>query len=375
MTIETGTGAVDTLNQLIGKLQELRRRLVEEAREDLAADPKSAAEIHAYIAEAERAVYALRHLNPEPGHEDGGTLALTGLGEHRLTRLEGLAPPQPLPAYDDHISRERLGAVADLYYVHQFERLGVFRAVEALQRQFRTGALRLADGPGALALYQFDRKRVLRYTHADRETAYARVFGAPCEDVAIAANAAFPHLLARFIRAAHRLLAETGPAEDPSRLGLMDAPVSLETVRRAALDLRHNLKQVSYGNVAVLRSEVMVLLRDAFDIFEAEDIRDALGANSAWEVLESTLADLTPGPRAIAPQARVAASGREILRWLAEDYVLTKDPVTGRALLETLAQPAEDWLTGSESVTFAERAETASRKVVALRPVHKTGKD
>ena len=36
---------------------------------------------------------------------------------------------------------------------------------------------RLSSGPGAFALYQFDRREVLRYTQRDRMTAYRRAFG------------------------------------------------------------------------------------------------------------------------------------------------------------------------------------------------------
>jgi len=37
-------------------------------------------------------------------------------------------------------------------------------------------SVRLSGGPGAFALYQFDRREVLRYTMRDRLNAYRRIF-------------------------------------------------------------------------------------------------------------------------------------------------------------------------------------------------------
>ena len=49
--------------------------------------------------------------------------------------------------------------------------------VQKLQELFRAGTVRLSGGPGAFALYQFDRREVLRYTARDRINAYRRVLG------------------------------------------------------------------------------------------------------------------------------------------------------------------------------------------------------
>ena len=53
----------------------------------------------------------------------------------------------------------------------------MFRAVQKLQELFRAGAVYLSSGSGAYALYQFDRREVLRYTGRDRLAAYRRAFG------------------------------------------------------------------------------------------------------------------------------------------------------------------------------------------------------
>ena len=87
-------------------------------------------------------------------------------GRHGLRRRR--ASRQGVEPYDETITSERIIAVGDLYYLYQHEKIGVFRVVQKLQELFRAGAVRLSGGPGAFALYQFDRREVLRYTMRDR---------------------------------------------------------------------------------------------------------------------------------------------------------------------------------------------------------------
>src|SRR5713226_6938615 len=82
--------------------------------------------------------------------------------------------PPGIVAYDDTITSERIIAVGDMYYLWQHEKIGVFRVVQKLQELFKAGTVRLSGGPGAFALYQFDRRDVLRYTRNDRLSAYKR---------------------------------------------------------------------------------------------------------------------------------------------------------------------------------------------------------
>src|SRR5208283_866854 len=120
------------------------------------------------------AVDADANATPPP---DKGLAALAGIGpdaskEFGQTRIPGGVEP-----YDETITSERIVAVGDMYYLWQHEKIGVFRVVQKLQELFRAGAVRLSGGQGASALYQFDRRQVLRYTQRDRIAAYRRVFG------------------------------------------------------------------------------------------------------------------------------------------------------------------------------------------------------
>ncbi len=122
----------------------------------------------------QKAVDADMAVPPPP---DKGLAQLVGVGPEASSALGQTRIPQAITPYDETVSSERLNAMGDLYYIYQHEKIGVFRAVRKLQELFRAGAVYLSSGSGAYALYQFDRREVLRYTGRDRMAAYRRAFG------------------------------------------------------------------------------------------------------------------------------------------------------------------------------------------------------
>ena len=370
---------IDTLgeiNGLLGRLQKLRSQLVTDARDELSEKPGQAELINQYIADAEKAL--MEALKPQTGapRDDGGLLPMLGLGDHVATTLGDSASAPLLPSYDDQISRDRMGAIADLYYIYQFERLGAFRAVLTLQKLFKSGGARLSDGPGAMALFQYDRKRVLRYTLSERRAAYSKVFGytdaAPPEGAA--PNEPFHALMSNFTRHVSEFFQDKRVSEvvrpDKSR----ETFGSKAVVTRAGLNLRQDLNQASYGHVAVLRAEVMVLLRDAFEILGAPDVRHLFGADTAWEVLEEILKRHLHERPVTSQRSRMAVAGRDILRWLGEDYILTNVRTDFEALLEAIIDACDDWLTSAESVGLRTNSSDArgSAHIIDFRPAKRT---
>ncbi|MBE9637265.1 hypothetical protein [Salipiger mangrovisoli] len=349
---------LEELNGLLGRLQALRSQLVRDARDELVEKPGQAELINQYIAEAEQTLMKLAE--PQPGEvpNDGGLLPMIGLGD-RIAKTLGAAASTPLvPNYDDQISRERIGAIADLYYIYQMERLGAFRAVLKLQQLFRSGEVKLSDGPGAMALFQYDRKRLLRYTLGDRKAAYRKVFGytdaTPPEGAE--PNDPFHALMSNFCRHVSNFFQDKRVSEVVRPNNTRESFGSMAIVRRAGLDLRHNLKQVSYGHVAVLRSEVLGLLRDAFEILNAPDVRHLFGADTGWDVLEEVLKRYLQERPISSQRNRMAVTGRDILRWLGEEYILTDVRTDFEALLEAIVDAADDWLTSTESVGLRTQA-------------------
>jgi hypothetical protein len=288
---------------------------------------------------------------------DKGLAQLVGIGPEAADALgKTRVPPEVLP-YDETVASERIVAVADLYYIYQHERIGVFRAIRKLQELFRAGAVFLSEGQGAYNLYQFDRREVLRYTQRDRLAAYRRAFGYGSAPVArgARANTDFHPLFANFNNQV-ALFWRDKRISDVLRERAYDPSFgSIAVVRRAGLDLRNNLKFMSYGHLNVLRVEVMQLLDEAFRILEAPDIKRQFGADTAWDVIENILVRHFNEQLVTSPRQRMAITGRQVIRWLAQPHVLEARRAQFETRLLQIAEPAEEWLTSAESLGLARR--------------------
>ena len=83
---------------------------------------------------------------------DKGLAQLVGVGPEAATEFGKTRIPQGVEPYDEQVTSERLVAVADLYYIFQHEKIGVFRVIRKLKELFHAGAVRLSSGQGAFAL-------------------------------------------------------------------------------------------------------------------------------------------------------------------------------------------------------------------------------
>jgi hypothetical protein len=289
---------------------------------------------------------------------DKGLAQLVGVGPEAADRLGTTRLPQGVQPYDETVASERIVAVADLYYIYQHERIGVFRAIQRLQELFRAGAVFLSSGQGAYNLYQFDRRQVLRYTLRDRLAAYRRAFGygtaAPLARGA-RANTDFHPLFSQFNNQV-ALFWRDKRISDVIRERAYDPSFgSIAIVRRAGLDLRNNLKFMSYGHLNVLRVEVMQLLDEAFRILDAEDIKKQFGADTAWDVIENILVRYFNERLVTSPRQGMAVAGREVLRWLGQPHVLESQRAQFETQLLQIAEYSEEWLTSAESLGLTRR--------------------
>lgn len=300
----------------------------------------------------------------KPPPPDKGLAELIGIGPEAATDFGKTRIPQGVQPYDETVTSERIIAVGDLYYIYQHETIGVFRVVQKLQELFRASAVRLSAGSGAYALYQFDRREVLRYTRRDRLSSYRRAFGYGSGPVPAGsrANTDFHHLLTHFINQV-TLFFRDKRVSDVIRERAFDPSFgSIAIVRRAGLDLRNNLKYTSYGHLNVLRVEVMQLLDEAFRILNSDDIKRLFGADNAWDVIEEVLVRYFNERLVTSPRQRMAVAGREILRWLAQPHILQTQRAQFEALLLQIAEYAEEWLTSAQAMGLAERR--SSRRVM-----------
>jgi hypothetical protein len=141
---------------------------------------------------------------------------------------------------------------------------------------------------------------------------------------------------------------------------------SIAIVRRAGLDLRNNVKNSSYGYVNVLRVETGQALDEAFKVLESEDLRAQFGAESAWDLIELVMWQYFGRTVWASTMNRMAVAGRDILRWLAEAYVLDPDRARFEAGLYRIAETAEDWLSSEHGLR-------TSRPTPPARNVYRQG--
>ena len=301
------------------------------------------------------------NLPPPP---DKGLTALAGVGPDAAKDFGVTRIPQGVEAYDETITSERIVAVGDMYYLWQHEKIGVFRVVQKLQELFKAGTVRLSGGAGAFALYQFDRREVLRYTDRDRMSAYKRLFnyGGASVPSGSRANTDFHKLFAHFIHQV-TLFWRDKRISDVIRERAYDPSFgSIAIVRRAGLDLRNNLKWLSFGHVNVLRVEVMQLLEEAFKILDSADVKRLFGADNAWDVVEEVLIRYYNERLVTSPRQRMGVTGREVLRWLAQPHILQTTRSQFETLLLEIAEQSEEWLTSAQAMGLSKR--TGSHRVL-----------
>jgi hypothetical protein len=344
---------------LLDRIGALRDTVTSRLSADLVTNPQLADALTKQIDDMLQSVVdADTKTTPPP---DKGLAALAGIGPEASTDFGKTRIPQGVEAYDETIASERIIAVGDVYYIYQHETIGVFRVVQKLQELFRAGTVRLSGGEGAYSLYQFDRREVLRYTQRDRLAAYRRIFNYGSSPVPTGSrpNTDFHKLFSHFIHQV-TLFWRDKRISDVIRERAYDPSFgSIAIVRRAGLDLRNNLKWLSFGHLNVLRVEVMQLLEEAFAILNSDDIKHLFGADNAWDVVEEVLIRYFNERLVTSPRQRMGVTGREILRWLAQDHILKTTRSEFETLLLEIAEYAEEWLTSAQAMGFAGRPASA----------------
>lgn len=336
-------------NNLFGQLAALRATLVDQNAADLVEQPYRAEALTRAIDEIMEQIIKQAAQEPQPA--DGGLSELVGIGPDAADDLDEVHLPYVINVYDESVPSERVLAVADLYYIYQHEKMGVFRTILKLQELFKAGTVRLSSGDGAYKLYQYDRRQSLRYMERDRMQTYRRVFGYTRITPPNGAkpNTDFHRYMMRFTDGVAQYFRDRLITEVIQRN--ISSPVfgSVARVRRSGLDLRNNIKSMSYGNVNVLRIEVMQLLREAFEILGSPDIRKLFGADDAWEVIEEVQRRyMNRSHPNLSQRSRMAIAGQNILRWLASTHILNAQRSEFEGLLYEIADDCEEWLTSAQ---------------------------
>ena len=341
---------------VLDRIAALRETVTDRLAPELIQNPQLADVITKQIDDMFQSVVDADARVPPP--PDKGLAELIGLGPEAATQFGTTRIPQGVEPYDETVTSERIIAVADLYYIYQHERIGVFRAIQKLQELFRAGTVKLSGGEGAFGLYQFDRREVLRYTRRDRLSSYRRAFGYGNAPVPAGsrANTDFHRRFSHFMDQV-ALFWRDKRISDVIRERAFDPSFgSIAIVRRAGLDLRNNLKFMSFGHLNVLRVEVMQLLDEAFRIMNTDDVKRLFGADTAWDVIEDILVRHFNERLETSPRQRMAVAGREVLRWLGQPHVLQTQRAQFEALLLEIAEYSEEWLTSAQSMGLVRRS-------------------
>ncbi len=353
---------------ILDRIAALRETVTDQLAPQLIQNPQLADVVNKQLDDMIASVVEADSRMPVP--PDKGLAELVGIGPEAATVFGTTRMPQGVAPYDETVTSERIIAVADLYYIYQHERIGVFRAIQKLQELFRAGTVRLSGGEGAFGLYQFDRREVLRYTRRDRLAAYRRAFGYGSAAVPAGsrANTDFHRRFSHFIDQV-ALFWRDKRISDVIRERAFDPSFgSIAIVRRAGLDLRNNLKFMSFGHLNVLRVEVMQLLDETFRILNTDDVKRLFGADTAWDVIEDILVRHFNEKLETSPRQRMAVAGREILRWLAQSHVLQTQRAQFEAMLLEIAEYSEEWLTSAQSMGLANRS-SGARVLPWERPI------
>lgn len=341
---------------LFDRMAALRAQVTDNLSAELTANPQLADALTKQIDDLLNSAINADEQTPAP--PDKGLAALAGVGPDASQDFGKTRIPEGVVPYDDTITSERIVAVGDMYYLWQHEKIGVFRVVQKLQELFRAGSVRLSGGEGAFALYQFDRRQVLRYTQRDRIAAYRRLFGygGGAAPEGARPNTDYHALFTHFVQQV-TLFWRDKRISDVIRERAYDPSFgSIAIVRRAGLDLRNNLKWLSFGDVNVLRVEVMQLLEESFKILDAPDVKRLFGADNAWDVVEEVLIRYYHERLVTSPRQRMGVTGRDVLRWLAQPYILSTTRAQFETLLLDIAESAEEWLTSAQAMQLADRA-------------------
>ena len=288
-------------------------------------------------------------LGAAAGDDQSAFADLVGFGKDGAASFGDIAWPNLVANFDDAVVPSQLHAAAELYFIYQHERMGVFRVTDVLRRLYRDGRMRIQRGPGARGLYLLEKWHPLRYGPRDRRIAYMRVFnyGKAPRPAGALVNVNFHYQLVALMSSLAQYFRDLTIGE-VIRGGqiLEQRPYgTIATVQRLATDLRYALDRASYGNIVALTQESGLYLKQLLDLFESPDIKKSFDANNKWDVIEQVLNRYMGGARELSQRAKMAEAGRRVLLWVAGGSFDTgDDPQRFNVEAQTAGAHAEAWI-------------------------------
>lgn len=283
------------------------------------------------------------------GTEQNAFFDMLGFGKNGTMSFAEVPSPSVAADFDDSIFPSQIHAGAQLYFIFQHERMGVFRIARVLKDLFHAGRMRIQQGPGARLLYVLEKWEPLRFNAQHRLAAYKRVFNygrAPAPPGGIV-NRNFHYQLVGLMSALAQYYRDLTIGEVIRGSSTIEQRPygNVATIQRIALDLRYALDRASYGSVVSLTLETGLYLKQVLELFDAPDIKKAFDANTKWDVLEQAMNRYGGGARELTQRAKMAEAGRQVLGWIARgDFDSTVDPNLFQVETRQVAANAEAWI-------------------------------
>ena len=302
---QNGAGGRPVLDELEGVLGEDRLGEAIALLQRLGVDPDK-------TDDTEWARIALALLGPDG---QGDVLAAAGYGAG--SRYLPSGDRFDFPEFEDDLALglkpERIRILGDLYYIGEFDRLGIFRVVDELARRSFDSRFDLGDSQAGLLLYTYIKRRKLRFPDEDRQRLLEMVFE----------GETFKPLMGRLVEAlieyarvrnAGELVATSGDGRSPSVF-------SRAAVIRAVVNMQRYLSDAGGGILRYLRDEAGAALRQCFDILQSSEVQRYWGGDfksGIWAVVEDVLTTLDERSPPIDRSRTLAVHGRRIFQWLAD---------------------------------------------------------
>jgi hypothetical protein len=283
---------------------------------------------------------ALALLGPEG---QGDVLAAAGYGPG--SRYLPLADGFDFPDFEDDLTLGlkpgRIRMLGDLYYIAEFDRLGVSRVVNELARRSFDGRFDLGDSQAGLLLYTYVKRRRLRFPEEDRRRLLGMVFGG--ED----GRGPFKPLMGRLVESlidyariqnAGELVSEAADDRSPS-------VYSRAAVIRAVVNMQRYLSDVGGGILRYLRDESGAALKQCFDILQSSEVQRYWGGDfksGMWAVVEDVLTELDGRAPPIDRSRTLAVHGRRIFYWLADNTNNVETLTDGD--INIVAEHVQNWI-------------------------------
>jgi hypothetical protein len=262
-------------------------------------------------------------------------------------------PSSIAPAAD----RAHLHTVAPLYLAAELEAARLIPAVEMLAGIAISGGLPIDRGEAASLLVQFWQGRHTRFTTAERQAFFARLFGAssgPTLAVEGGENIDFEPLMIDLAEALYQLepvptLGSRFRAEIPLRL--------------AAQRLAANLIPRSGGMAAFAARDLLRTLAEALAILKQEPVQQVLGARSVWAALRQMAQRYLQEEVDVSTHVTRGKAGLAVLAWLAEVLPRVEDDATALVSPDhPVVGEAAAWLQASLTLAEAQHQPASQRR-------------